>query len=97
VNRNNFTHLATFANSLCAQHHKRLKMIGNLAALRNYVDATLQVPVVAREAIIAQVLSSFEDFECLIDQDMRDVCANARKPGGTIQNPNWVAGGGNMP
>jgi hypothetical protein len=71
-----------------------LKIAGNLAALR--VDATVQVPIVAREAIIAQGLSSFKDFVGLTDQYMKDICTNAKRPGGAIQNPKWVAGD-NMP
>ena len=71
-------------------------MAANQAALRNYLDATLQLPVTVREAIIAQGMSSFDDFIGLTDKDMKDVCSNAKKPGGTIPNPNWVAGG-NMP
>jgi hypothetical protein len=45
----------------------------------------------AREVVIAQGLSSFEDFVGL-----KGICSNAKKPGGTIPNPNWVAEG-NMP
>jgi hypothetical protein len=51
---------------------------------------------VAREAFIAQGLSSLEDFVGLTDEDITSMCSNARKPGGIIQNPEWVAGG-NMP
>jgi hypothetical protein len=95
------SHIATILVLFAEQNktklgRKRLNMAGNLAILRNYLDATLQVPVVTREAVILQGISSFEDFVGLTDKDVQDICSNAKKPGGTIQNPNWVAGG-NIP
>jgi hypothetical protein len=71
-------------------------MAENLATLRDYFVTTLQVPVEAREALIRQGLSSFDDLIGLTDKDVKGICSNAKEPGGTIQNPNWVAGG-NMP
>jgi hypothetical protein len=61
---------------------KRSEMAGNMAALRNYFDATLQVPVTVREAVITQGMSSFEDFLGLSDKDIKDICDSAKRPGG---------------
>jgi hypothetical protein len=74
-------------------------MAASLAALNNYINATLHIPVLVREAVIAQGLSSFNDFIGLSDTDVKYVCMNAMRPGGSIQNPNWVVGAnnGNMP
>jgi hypothetical protein len=68
-------------------------MAGNQAALRNYIDAILLVPVVAREAVMSQGVTSFEDFIGLTDKDMQGLLKNVRTPGGNMQNPNWVPGG----
>ncbi len=57
------------------------------------------MPVTAREAVIAQGLLSFEDLVGLTDKDIKNVCTNAKKSGGTALKTllaNWVAGG-NMP
>ena len=71
-------------------------MAGNLAAFHNYLDATLHIPVVTREAFINQGITAFDDLIYITDKDVKDMCSNAKKPGGTIPNPNYVAGG-NMP
>jgi hypothetical protein len=71
-------------------------MAANQYQLRNYLDAVLLVPVVAREAIMSQGMTSFDEFIGLSDKDMQNLLANVKSPGGSIVNPNWVAGG-NLP
>ena len=51
------------------------------------------MPVVAREAVISQGISSFDGFIGLTDKDMKGLLSNVKTPGGNIQNPNWVVGG----
>jgi hypothetical protein len=50
----------------------------------------------ARNAIIGQGINNFDAFRSLKDDDIRLLCANIRRPGGTILNP--LAGGrGQLP
>ncbi len=68
-------------------------MAANLAALNNYLNGTLFIPLLVRDAVIAQGLSSFDDFIGLSDSDVKNVCTNDMRPGGSIQNPAWVVDG----
>jgi hypothetical protein len=63
-------------------------MAANQYQLRNYFDAVLLVPVVAREAIMSQGMTSFDEFIGLSDKDMQNLLANVKSPGGSIANPN---------
>jgi hypothetical protein len=46
-----------------------------------------------RDALNAQGLMSFNAFASLKDDDIKQICANIRKPGGTIANPNAAISG----
>ena len=46
-----------------------------------------------RTAINDQGLTRIDDFIGLTDQDIKDLCDNIRKPGGTIPNPNATVPG----
>lgn len=67
-------------------------MAGNLAALYNYCDNTLNLPVSVRESIVSQGINSFDDFLNFKDKDIHKFCDNARKGSGMVANPNWQAG-----
>ena len=67
-------------------------MAGNLAALNDYLDGTLNISIQAtQDALIIQGLDSTDAFRQLTDQDIKDLCDACRKPGGTIVNPNAAA------
>ena len=67
-------------------------MAGNLAALNNYLNGTLNISVQAtQDALNIQGLDSTDTFRQLTDQDIKDLCDACRKPGGTIVNPNAAA------
>jgi hypothetical protein len=64
-------------------------MAAALAQLNTYMqNILLIVEPGTRSAINQQGLQAFADFESLTDKDIKNICANARKPGGTIVNPN---------
>ena len=63
-------------------------MAAALAMLNHYFQNTLLIanaPIQA--ALNAQGLQNIDDFLTLMDDDIGDICTNARKPGGTIPNP----------
>ena len=67
-------------------------MAGNLAALNNYLDGTLNISVQAtQDALNIQGLDSADTFRQLTDQDIKDLCDACRKPGGRIVYPNAAA------
>eukprot|EP00980_Cylindrotheca_fusiformis_P018169 scaffold5886_cov93-Cylindrotheca_fusiformis.AAC.3 len=67
-------------------------MAANLAALRNYLSNTLQMPDAVRDSIVDvqgfQSLSDFLDFE---DKDIHDLCVNIRRGSGAT-NPGIAIG-----
>ena len=62
--------------------------VSPLQLLNVYMDVILQItdPAV-RNALNAQGLTSVYDFEALSEEDVAEICSNARKPGGLIANP----------
>ena len=63
-------------------------MAANLTQLNNYFTNTLLIGDPAlRGALNNQGLGSFEDFATLTEKDVEKICANVRKPGGWIANP----------
>jgi len=64
-------------------------MAANLAALNNYFQNTLVIQDQAvRDGLNEQGLTSFDDFVTLTEKDIVQICANVRRPGGVIPNPN---------
>ena len=60
-----------------------------LDILNAYMDVVLQITdQAARDALNAQGLRAISDFEALSEDDIAEICSNARKPGGMIPNPN---------
>ena len=60
--------------------------MADIATFRNYLNATILITENAvRDAIVNQGLTTFEDLDNMTDQDIKDVCKNARSPGGMIQ------------
>lgn len=51
----------------------------------------------ARTALSNQGLTDYDVFLTLTEKDIADICANVRKPGGTVANPALVAGGNQPP
>jgi hypothetical protein len=73
---------------LCLIHHQiTFIMAANQAALNNYLQDTLGFPEDLSRALNAQGLDSFDTLATLTDKDVKEVCSNVRKPGGTIPNP----------
>lgn len=67
-------------------------MAGNRAQVQNYLNNALGVTEErVRDAITDQGLDSFEAFDLLSDEDIKSVCSNARKPGGSVVNPAFHA------
>jgi hypothetical protein len=69
-------------------------MAAALAQINNYFQNVLLIqeqPV--RDALNQQGLEGFDDFVSLTDKDIKNICANIRKPGGTIPNPNAAVAG----
>ena len=63
-------------------------MAAALAGFNNYLRNTLHINNAnVRNAINQQGLQSITDLIHLTDDDISEVCSNARKPGGTIANP----------
>jgi hypothetical protein len=63
-------------------------MAAALAALNNYLNDPIGITdPQARVALNNQGLQSFFDFYTLTEKDIIEICANIRKPGGTIPNP----------
>jgi hypothetical protein len=63
------------------------------AQLNNYLDTPIGITVQAtRTALNQQGLQSFDDFLTLTEKDISEICANLRKPGGTIPNPDHNPG-----
>jgi hypothetical protein len=63
-------------------------MAAALATLNNYLDNTLGIDDQnTRDALNQQGIQAFDDFLTLTEKDISDICANIRKPGGTIPNP----------
>ena len=59
-----------------------------LDELNGYLQNTLLIGQQnVRDALNAQGLISVSDFEGLTEEDIAEICSNARKPGGTINNP----------
>jgi hypothetical protein len=64
-------------------------MAAALAQLNAYMQNTLLITEAGtRDALNQQGLEALADFDGLTDKDIKNICANARKPGGTIPNPN---------
>ena len=64
------------------------------AAFNGYLNNRLNITsLVMRTAINDQGLTRIDDFIGLTDQDIKDLCDNIRKPGGTIPNPNATVAG----
>jgi hypothetical protein len=56
--------------------------------LNNYLLNVLLIhDVDVRNALNLQGLTALTDFVSLTDKDIKIICANVRKPGGTIANP----------
>jgi hypothetical protein len=71
-------------------------MAAALAQLNLYLQNVLLINQPdTRAALNQQGLEAFGDFDGLTDKDIKNICANVRKPGGTIPNPN--AGAANQP
>ena len=66
-------------------------MAANTAAFVNYLDTTFNFARVLAEELATQGLDSFPAFVDLSDEDVKEICTTIRKPGGTIQNPAYVA------
>ena len=63
-----------------------------LAAINNYFQNVLHITNLdVRNVLNDQGLQSFDNFGTLTEQDIIDICNKARKPGGTIANPAYVA------
>lgn len=62
-------------------------MAANLAQLNGYLNNTLNLSDVMRAAVNAQGLQSFDAFQGLTDNDIKDICKNVRSPGGMIPDP----------
>ena len=61
-----------------------------LQQLNTYFQGTLLINQQnVRDALNAQGLISIGDFEGLTEDDIAEICSNARKPGGTIVNPDY--------
>ena len=61
-----------------------------LQQLNTYFQGTLLINQQSvRDALNAQGLISIGDFEGLTEDDIAEICSNARKPGGTIVNPDY--------
>jgi hypothetical protein len=63
--------------------------MANRQAFQNYLT-TLGFPADLRAAIVAQGLDNVTNFFGMTDDDVEDLCANIRKPGGVTPNP-WNA------
>jgi hypothetical protein len=60
--------------------------MADIAIFWNYLNATILITENAvRDAIVNQGLTTFNDLDNMTDQDIKDVCKNARSPGGMIQ------------
>lgn len=60
----------------------------------NYLQTTLLInDNDVRQALIDQGLTSFTDMLGLTEEDIEEICANVRKPGGMIANPNAAVAG----
>lgn len=58
----------------------------------NYLTNTLGITDNATIAALNnQGLTDFDDLVALSDPDIKAICTNLKKPGGTIENPVWVA------
>jgi hypothetical protein len=66
-------------------------MAANQAAINNYLQGTLGFPQDLAHALNAQGLDGFDVLVNLTDKNIKDMCANVRKPGGTIPNPAYDA------
>ena len=66
-------------------------MAANQAAINNYLQDTLGFPEDLTRALNAQGLDAFDVLITLTDKDVKEMCANVRKPGGTIPNPAFDA------
>jgi hypothetical protein len=66
-------------------------MAANQAALNNYLQDTLGFPEDLSRALNAQGLDAFDVLTTLTDKDVKEMCGNVRKPGGTIPNPAYDA------
>jgi hypothetical protein len=68
-------------------------MAANQAAINNYLQDTLGFSQPLAQALNAQGLDGFDVLVNLTDKDIKEMCANVRKPGGTIPNPAYDAVG----
>jgi hypothetical protein len=66
-------------------------MAANQAAINNYLQDTLGFPQTLAHALNAQGLDGFDILINLMDKDIKEMCTNVRKPGGTIPNPAFDA------
>ena len=67
-------------------------MAAALAAINNYFQNVLHIANVdVCNALNDQGLQSFDNFGTLTEQDIIDISDKARKPGGTITNPAYIA------
>lgn len=65
-------------------------MAANLAEFNNYLTDPIGISDVSiRTALNEQGLDGFDELVHLTEKDIVSICANARKPGGTIDNPNY--------
>jgi hypothetical protein len=60
--------------------------MANRQAFQNYLQ-TIGFPADLRAALIAQGLDNVGNFYGMTDDDVEDLCANIRKPGGVAPNP----------
>ena len=65
------------------------KTMTTQAAFNGYLNNQLNITSLAMRTVINdQGLTRIDDFIGLTDQDIKDLCDNIWKPGGTIPNPN---------
>lgn len=61
------------------------------AAWITYMTDTLGIDAPIRDAIIAEGVTNITDLATLSDDEVKSICTNIRKPGGTTENPVYVA------
>ena len=67
-------------------------MAAALAGFNNCLQNTLLIGTAAVQTDLNdQGLQSFDDLSTLTEDDIAEVCSNARKPGRTVPNPTYVA------
>jgi hypothetical protein len=61
-------------------------IMANRQAFQNYLQ-TIGFPADLRAALVAQGLDTIGNLYGMTDDDVEDLCANIRKPGGVVPNP----------